>query len=45
MPKKDFIKGKKQAFEAVMMYCWTHSQVNGEKYWEEYLDQLEAKGY
>ena len=45
MPKKDFIKGKKQAFEAVMMYCWTHSQFNDEKYWEEYLDQLEAKGY
>ena len=45
MPKKDFNKGKKQAFEAVMMYLWTHSYVSGEKVWEEYLAQLVAKGY
>ena len=45
MPKKDFIKGKKQAFEAVMMYSWTHSYVRDEKTWEEYLTQLLAKGY
>ena len=45
MPKKDFVKGKKQAFDAVMMYWWTHSYIGDEQSWEEYLNQLEAKGY
>jgi len=45
MPKKDFTKGKKQAFDAVMMYWWTHSYTIDEKIWEEYQTQLEEKGY
>ena len=40
MPKKDFTKGKKQAFEAVMMYFYSDSYVNDGKLWEEYLAQL-----
>ena len=43
MPKKDFTKGKKQAFDAVMMHWWTHSWDSDEKTWEEYLAQLEEK--
>lgn len=37
MPKKDFTKGRKQDFEAVLMYFWLH-QIVGDKdgYWEEY---------
>jgi hypothetical protein len=37
MPKKDFIKGKKQEFEVVLMYCWLHF-FSGDKdnYWDEY---------
>lgn len=45
MPKKDFIRGKKQAFEAVMMYWWTHKYVNDVETWEEYQSQLEERGY
>ena len=45
MPKKDFIKGKKQAFEAALMYVWTHQEVSDEQLWEEYQTQLEEKGY
>jgi len=40
MPKKDFTKGKKQAFEAVMMYCYLHSYVIDGKLWEEYYEKL-----
>jgi hypothetical protein len=37
MPKKDFIKGKKQEFEAVLMYCWLHWFAGDEdNYWDEY---------
>lgn len=45
MPKKDFIKGKKQAFDAVMLQWWTHSWDNDETFWESYLSQLEEKNY
>ena len=45
MPKKDFTKGKKQAFEAVLMYVWTHDIAGQEEIWEEYRQQLEEKGY
>ena len=45
MPKKDYTKRRKQAFDAVMMYLWTHSYVNGEEDWEEYRTQLEGKDY
>ncbi len=38
IPKKSFIKGKKQEFEMLMMYCWLH-EIEGdeENYWLEYL--------
>lgn len=45
MPKKDYTKRKKQAFDAVMMYWWTHSYDSDEKLWEEYVTQLEEKDY
>lgn len=45
MPKKDLIRGKKQTFEAVMMYWWTHDCVIDVETWEEYQSQLEARGY
>ncbi len=45
MPKKDFTKGKKQAFDAVMMYWYSHFWDTDEIAWEEYLNQLEAKDY
>ncbi|HDX9579911.1 TPA: hypothetical protein ROX88_003520 [Bacillus pseudomycoides] len=38
MPKKSFIKGRKQEFEILMMYCWFHDIENDEEnYWQEYL--------
>ena len=45
MPKKEFTKGKKQAFEAVMMHWWTHECTKEDGFWEEYQTQLEEKGY
>ena len=38
IPKKSFIKGKKQEFEILMMYCWFH-EIEGDEegYWQEYL--------
>jgi len=37
MPKKDFIKGRKQEFEAVLMYCWLHYFADDkDNYWDEY---------
>ena len=45
MPKRDFTKGKKQAFDAVMMYWWTHNYTNAEDKWEEYKTKLEENGY
>jgi hypothetical protein len=36
MPKKDFIKGRKQEFEAVLMYCWLHWLDDNDNYWDEY---------
>ena len=41
MPKKDFIRGHKQALEAVMMYCWTHDWEDDELYWEKYISEVE----
>lgn len=37
MPKKSFIKGKKQEFEILMMYFWLHGFDRDEDYWQEYL--------
>jgi hypothetical protein len=37
MPKKDFVKGKKQEFEVVIMYCWLNFFADDEdNYWDEY---------
>lgn len=38
MPKKSYIKGRKQEFEVIMMYYWLH-QIEGDNdnYWQEYL--------
>ncbi|MDF0736751.1 hypothetical protein [Bacillus pacificus] len=40
IPKKSFIKGKKQEFEILMMYCWLH-EIEGDEeiYWQEYLNK------
>jgi hypothetical protein len=41
MPKKPFIKGRKQEFEILMMYNWLHSlEGDGDGYWQEYLDKI-----
>lgn len=38
MPKKSFIKGRKQEFEILFMYYWLHDMVgDDEGYWDEYL--------
>ena len=40
MPKKNFIKGKKQELEILMMYYWLHSlEGDDENYWDEYLEK------
>lgn len=40
MPKKIFIKGKKQELEILMMYYWLHSlEGDDENYWDEYLEK------
>lgn len=36
MPKKSFTRGKKQEFEAVLMYCWLHGVTSDNQYWDEY---------
>jgi hypothetical protein len=40
IPKKPFIKGRKQELEILMMYFWLH-QLEGDDggYWEEYLNK------
>jgi len=40
MPKKSFIKGKKQYFETIMMYCWLYDIMRDKNYWNEYLDSI-----
>lgn len=41
MPKKPFIKGRKQEFEIIMMYYWLHDMVgDNEGYWQEYLEKV-----
>ena len=41
MPKKAFIRGKKQEFEIIMMYYWLNN-IEGDKdeYWQEYLEKI-----
>ena len=40
MPKKPFVKGRKQELEILMMYYWIHSMVGDEEdYWQKYLNK------
>lgn len=39
MPKKAFIKGRKQEFEMMMMYFWTVQFEGDEDYWNTYLEK------
>lgn len=43
MPKKNFTRGKKQEFEAVLMYCWLHRVTKDAEYWEEYSSNVLQK--
>lgn len=41
MPKKSFIKGRKQEFEILFMYYWLHDmEGDDEGYWQEYLEKV-----
>jgi hypothetical protein len=41
LPKKSFLRGKKQQFETVFMFYWTHDIVGDEEgYWEEYMAKV-----
>ena len=40
MPKKPFVKGKKQEIECVFMYLYCHEWANEEQYWEEYSEKM-----
>lgn len=40
LPKKKFIKGKKQELEIVLMYCWLHDIDDDDEYWEEYIQKV-----
>lgn len=40
MPKKPYTKGRKQEFEAIMMYEWLHSiEGDDDNYWDEYIEK------
>jgi hypothetical protein len=40
MPKKSFIRGKKQEFETVLMYCWLHEVIGDDIYWDIYVENV-----
>ena len=40
MPKKPFIKGKKQEIECILLYIYCHEWENQEQYWEEYSEKM-----
>lgn len=40
MPKKSFIKGRKQELEILLMYYWLHDMEGDNDYWHEYLDAV-----
>lgn len=37
MPKKSFVRGKKQELEATLMYCWLHGVERDDEYWCDIL--------
>ena len=43
MPKKPFIRGKKQELEIIMMYCWLHTIESDAEYWYEYIQKVIIK--
>ena len=44
MPKKPFIKGRKQEFEILLMYYWLNDMEGDEEdYWTEYLERVIPK--
>jgi len=40
MPKKSFTRGKKQEFEAVLLYCWLHGITSDAGYWTTYAETV-----
>jgi hypothetical protein len=40
MSKKNFIRGKKQELEAVLMYCWLHDIAGDDVYWDSYVENV-----
>ncbi|NJD02046.1 MAG: hypothetical protein FIA99_05500 [Ruminiclostridium sp.] len=40
MPKKPFVKGKKQELEILFMYYWIHDFSGDQEYWQEYLEKV-----
>lgn len=40
LPKKTFIRGRKQELEIMMMYDWLHGIEGDEEYWEEYKSKV-----
>lgn len=41
MPKKSFIKGKKQELEIILMYYWLHEiEGDDDNYWQKYLETV-----
>lgn len=40
IPKKSFIKGRKQELEILLLYYWLHDMDGDDNYWQEYLDKV-----
>ena len=40
IPKKSFIKGRKQELEILFMYYWIHDIEGDKEYWQEYLEKV-----
>jgi hypothetical protein len=40
MPKKPYIKGRKQELEIIMMHYWLHRLEGDEGYWEDYIHKV-----
>jgi hypothetical protein len=43
LPKKPFIRGRKQDLEILMMFIWLNSIVGDEDYWDEYINRVGIK--
>ncbi|NMO97467.1 hypothetical protein [Paenibacillus lemnae] len=40
LPKKSFIRGRKQELEILMMFLWLHTIDGDQEYWEEYKSKV-----